>query len=373
MRRIITFCVVAISGLVVPFLFLGGVANSAGATGSGSSPIGLTISPTAPVLLRTYAGWATTIFVANSGACASAVDYELLVSSRYADAPIVGAPTISPAPPPGCALTGGTVNKVTLQFADRFTKMPSAVTLAVFGDPGDTQQTFSSPATIQLSVQRALGLVHEVLFPLILGMLFAAIFLAGCMRRIKGQALEAGSNWSFKNSWATNITFVSALFGAIISASGSIASAFPGVPLYRFAMLNAAYAAIAGIAPLIAGFGATPPVMVGGQPISTLKKVSVYGAGALTLMALGGVMASLAELEWWSSAVPWARFVLIALTIGVIVPILFFAVQSTVSLIQVEKPNAASGGEAAKYLGVEAQSTPVPGETNPRSFQAAAI
>lgn len=370
MRRILTICIVAMSGLVVPVVFFGGLASSAGATESGSSSVGLTISPTAPVLTRTASGWSTTILVANSGSCAIAVDYELLVSTHYASGPMVGVPTVSPTPPSGCALAGGTVNKVTLQFADGFTTIPSAVTLAVFGDPSDTQQTFSSPSTIQLSVQRALGLVHELVFPLILGIVFAAIFVQVCRRKIGDMDLEAGSNWSFKDSWATNITFVSALFGAIISSSSSIASAFPGVPLYRFAMLNAAYAAIAGIAPMISGFGAKPPVMVGGQPIRKLNKVSVYGAGALTLLALGGVVASLSELEWWSSAVPWARVALIAVTVGIIVPVLIFAIQSTVSLSA--EPKAESVRDMGKVLGAEAFSF-VATPADQRSFQSAAI
>ena len=370
MRRTLTICIVAVMGLVAPFVLFGGLTNTAGATQSSSSSIGLSISSTSPVLTRTGAGWSTTIFVANSGSCASAVDYELLVASSIALGPIVGVATVSPAPPSGCVLTGGTVNKVTLQFPDSFTTVPSAVTLAVFGDPGDTQRTFSGPSTIQLSVQRALGLVREIVFPLIFGAVFAAIFVMVCRKKVGRRDLEAGSNWSFKDSWATNITFVSALFGAIISSSSAIASAFPGVPLYRFAMLNAAYAAIAGIAPMISGFGSKPKGTSGGQPIKKLNKVSVYSAGGLTLLALGGVVASLTELEWWSSAVPWARVVLVAVTIGVIVPVMAFAIQSTVSLSK--EPTAQPAADTTKGFRVEDFSL-VATNADQRVFQSAAI
>jgi hypothetical protein len=290
--------------------------------------------------------------------CVPNATYELLVSTTDVSGPIIGTSAVTPTPPSGCALTAGIVNKVSLQFANGFTKMPSAVTLEIYENTGDPSQPAASPQTIQLSVQRALGLIHEVLFPLVFGLLCAAAFLVGCSPKFRNNQLEAGSSWSFKDSWATNITFVGALFGAIISATGSIASAFPGVPLYRFAILNAAYASIVGVAPAIAAIRSGPPKMVGGQPLIALNPVSVYGAGALTFVSLGGVLVSLAELEWWSSAVLWARVVLIVLTLGVIVPILVYAVESTNELA------------VPKVFG---SSEKLDAELSARSFKAAAV
>ncbi len=352
-------------GISFVFFSSASVAGASSTSSANPSTPTLSIVATNPVLKKTPAGWSTTILVGDAGVCAPNVTYELLVSTTYVSGPIIGTPTVTPTPTSGCALTIGVVNKVTLQFENGFTEMPSAVTLEIFGNTGTSPGAFS-PSTIQLSVQRALGLIHEVLFPLLFGILCAGVFIVECTRRIGNNILEAGSSWSFKDSWATNITFVGALLGAIISASGSIASAFPGVPLYRFAMLNAAYASIVGVAPVIAAIGSGPPRINGGQPIITLKRLSVYAAGSLTFLALGGVLVSLGELEWWSSAVLWARVVLIVLTLGVVLPILIYATQSTRELATPRKAHADRTSDARTDTNVQS-------EPSPRSFKAAAI
>ncbi len=116
---------------------------------------------------------------------------------------------------------------------------------------------------------------------------------------------------------------------------GAVTSAFPGVPLYRFAILNAVYAAIAAVAPIVAGLGSKPD-SVNPDKIKFGRR-SLLGAGGLTLLALGGELTSLATLEWWSSAVPWARIVLMTATGLVGALVLIYAVMTTVALFPSQK------------------------------------
>ena len=51
------------------------------------------------------------------------------------------------------------------------------------------------------------------------------------------------------------------------------------------------------------------------------------------MLAVAGEITSLAMLEWWSSAVHWARIVLVVATALIAVLVIIYAVLATVSLI----------------------------------------
>jgi hypothetical protein len=61
----------------------------------------------------------------------------------------------------------------------------------------------------------------------------------------------ATAAWTFKDSWATNITLAGTAVAAILTAGGAVSTLFPGVQLDRFAILIAICGAIIAIAPLV--------------------------------------------------------------------------------------------------------------------------
>ena len=118
-------------------------------------------------------------------------------------------------------------------------------------------------ATTQLTLQRLLPSTDGLPFGWVLvagGGFALALPAAGASPleagrhdgRIVGLSapVYASASWTFKDSWATNITAVGALVGTFLAASSSVASMFPGVPLYRFTIANAACGALVVVVPL---------------------------------------------------------------------------------------------------------------------------
>jgi hypothetical protein len=75
----------------------------------------------------------------------------------------------------------------------------------------------------------------------------------------KIDAVKTGSAWNFKDSFATNVTAIGGLLAAALTAAGSSSSLLPGVETNRFSLLNAAWAGLAAIAPIVIGLGTRTP------------------------------------------------------------------------------------------------------------------
>lgn len=318
--------------------------------GAATAPTTATLAfpATSPVLAEVHGRWTTTVLVQDTGLCAPAVTYRLVLTTPGDTEREPGTASVSPRPGPGCALQADTVSTVTVRFPGVGPVVPSSAVLVV--EPGTGATAVAGPSTIVLLVRRSIGLGAEILRPIVVGvaaaLLFALVVLwlaaadpseaatdAGAPRA-NAKVPMASATWSFKDSWATNITAAGAVLGAVVTATGSVTSAFPGVPLYRFALLNVVYAGMAAVAPVIVGLGNTRPG--GSQPTQIcLGQKSLLAGSGVTLLALAGELTSFATLVWWSSAVTWARWVLIVVIALAGLVVLGYAVLATVSLYQV--------------------------------------
>lgn len=335
-----------------------------------SAPTTATLSlvATSPVLSEVDGHWTTTVLVQDTGLCATAVDFRLVLTTPADPPSVPGTAAVTPRPPAGCVLTAGAVSTVTVTFDKALPVVPSSAVLAL--QAATPTSVVAGPTTILLTVRRAIGLGRLVLLPLVVALGAAVLYLAvigALLRHLRGQGdpwrASATSTWSFKDSPVTNITAIGAVFGAVITATGAVVSAFPGVPLYRFSMLNAVYAGLAALGPVVAALGSRQ-ARGAGQGDGTSSSVllgtrSLLAAGALTLMGLAGELTSLATLEWWSSAVLWARVLLMVGTGLAGLLMLVYAVPAVVSLFSppaAAKPRAA--GPALRFASEFAFSAP---------------
>jgi len=309
--------------------------SAAGAQTSGTPSTTLTIVTANPTLTQVQGRWTTTVFVQDVGPCVPSITFGLVSTTAGFQHYAKGRVEVRPRPPAGCALSADKVSKVTIRFVRHMSVVPIAAQLVV-AVPAETA-TFTGSNTLALVIQRPIGIFWELWFPLCMGLVLAfafaiAFWVIACWKKAGGgvETAKASSTWSFKDSWATNLTVLGAGFAAVITATGAVTSVFPGVPLYRFAILNAAYAATGAIAPLVATLGRVNRDDAG--TAVQFSKRSLLCAGGLTLLALGAELATLATLAFLSSAVTWAGGVLMAVLSLVGVLAVCYAVPATTSL-----------------------------------------
>ncbi len=382
MRRVLMMSVVFVAALSVAVLAgmrSPALASAAGRVRSapvhlagGAPPVAsptptLSVATTSPVLEQVGSTWTTSVTVGYSGpALTSDLKFVMVVTS-----PTLPASTTWPTDSQP-ALAPGTAAPVTLTFKPTFAVIPASAELVIETTPPSPQ---ASPVTITLLVQRQIGFWHEVGLPLVAGLVLVLLFLSLTLRHTRKASgtPHANSTWSFKDSWATNIIAAGAVLCAVITETGAVASAFPGVPLYRFSMLFAAFGGITAIAPLVVGLASTrtgPAVAAGGAHQGEGKATEAHDdapeaqqgahqhdAGhdgahqldaapqtigfatwslltgqSLTMLAVAGELTSLALLVWWSSAPETARWLLIAAIVLSGLVVLVYAVKATVSL-----------------------------------------
>jgi hypothetical protein len=105
--------------------------------------------------------------------------------------------------------------------------------------------------------------------------------------------LFAGTAWSFGDSWATSVTPLTALAGAVLTASGAVAGLVPGVDLSRFALLMALVAGLTTLAPLLfSALNSLFPARNVAQPAPAGEVVAaslwvMLAASCLTVVAIG--------------------------------------------------------------------------------------
>jgi hypothetical protein len=255
------------------------------------------------------AEWQATIYLDTAALCAGnkpAGNKFSLVTTVPAS--VTGA--AAPAYPDGLACGAAAAHPVTevkLSFTPALSAVPQSATLVVT-PPQALLAAGDAPAQVPLTVRRIVSPWQYVGIPALCGgglaLLLVALLLvigvpAGKQRRVHWGTeflrtpLFAGKAWSFGDSWATSVTPLTALAGAVLTASGAVAGLVPGVDLSKFALLMALVAGLTTLAPLL--FGALNSLFpakraAGPVPAGEVVAASLWVmllASCLTVIAVG--------------------------------------------------------------------------------------
>jgi hypothetical protein len=263
-------CLSAITLVLMGFL---GLAVFATPNASAASSPGVSapdqLAATAAALTQQSAGtWTTTVYVDTGALCLAQVSFDLLTTTPYSD-------TADPAPQyvggnghPQCgAQAAHPVTEVQLTFtpSPALSSVPRSATLALTPAQAALAQGVM-PLDITLTLQRQVSAWQYVWIPVFCGLGLAVLLIgltwgfgvpwpgAGMEpRRFWGIPLYASSAWTFRDSWATNITAAGAAAGTALTATGSITEVLPGLELGRFSLAITIAGAVTVIAPLFFG------------------------------------------------------------------------------------------------------------------------
>jgi hypothetical protein len=357
-------------GVAVSLLAAGGLAFVLGsgasaqaattATTATQAASTLAFSSTSPVLVQTSdTTWRTNVVVTVSSNCAPTLSFWLVLPSGAT----VPTRSISESPP-SCPASDWQVLPETLTFGS-LPGSPATATLVVSqNDRTTVTGTAGGVATTQLTLQRLLPSVDGLPFGwvIVAAGAFALVFLMLALaseagrndgRRVVFSApVYASASWTFKDSWATNITAVGAVLGGFFTASSSVATMFPGVPLYRFTIANLTCGAIVVVVPLVVAvcIASTQKETQRGSKASPPKGEAVVGSigavlvgGTITMFAVGAELSLFGILIDASAATgEWTVVFLILLAIAALV-VLVYALLTTYKLND-------SSADAAKSL-----------------------
>jgi hypothetical protein len=260
----------AVTLVLIGFL---GIAVFAGPNADAASSTGVPgpdqLAATASKLTQQSAGtWTTTVYVDTGALCLAPVSFDLLTTTPYSD-------TVDPGPQyaggnggPQCdAQAAHPVTEVKLTFTPSppLSSVPQSATLALTPAQAALAQGVM-PLDITLTLQRQVSAWQYVWIPVLSGLGLAVLLIgltwgfgvpwAGAgmePRRFWGIPLYASSAWTFRDSWATNITAAGALAGTALTATGSITEVLPGLELGRFSLAIAIAGGVTVIAPLFFG------------------------------------------------------------------------------------------------------------------------
>jgi len=142
--------------------------------------------------------------------------------------------------------------------------------------------------------------------------------------------IYASASWSFKDSWATNITVVGGAFGSILSATGAASTVFPGVQLDRFGILMALFAFLTLLAPLVLGI-----VLPRSDFADVVRATgtSLLAGAFVTLIGVGGEIGAASSLIMLSSATALERGFLLVIPLATFVIVTWYACRTTVELV----------------------------------------
>jgi hypothetical protein len=303
------------TGLLSLLIFAGPNARAASSPSpSPAAPVANQIAATATTLTQQSPDtWTTTVFVDTGALCPVPVFFNLETTKPYSD-------TLSGTPQYvnglDCSPAGEQHNPVTevmLTFTpspQELTAVPQTASLALTPPAGQLALSVV-PMTIPLTVRRQVSTRQYLWYPLVSGVALAVLLVlftgmlgvprqAGRVRMYHGgrfwrMPLHASAAWSFGDSWATNITAVSTVIGAVFTASGSVAELIPGVELGRFGLLLALAGVITAGAPLLFGwlnyqFGSADQTIAASAVVSLSKEANTVGA-RIALPASGTVTA----------------------------------------------------------------------------------
>ena len=260
--------------------------------------------------------WTTTVYLDTGALCQGTVSFDLLTTTPLSD-------TADASPHYVGGLACGAqaahpVTEVMLTFtpSPALPAVPESAMLAVTPPPGVLAQDVP-PLDIPLTVRRQVPITEYVWIPVGSGLVLAALLVGLTMAigvpRPGGQTahmhrdrfwrmpLYASSAWTFRDSWATNVTALSALVGTVLTASGTVAELLPGLELGRFSLLIAIAGGITIIAPLLFGalnyrFSQVDPATAGVADISLPAEanqrgvtIAVPASGTVTVHGYVGI------------------------------------------------------------------------------------
>jgi hypothetical protein len=227
------------------------------------------LAATAAKLTQQSAGtWTTTVYVDTGALCVAPVSFDLLTTTPYSDTADPGPRYVGGNGSPQCdEQAAHPVTEIELTFtpSPALSSVPQSATLAL--TPAQTALAAGvMPLDITLTLQRQVSAWQYVWIPVFCGLGLAVLLIgltwgfgvpwpgAGTEpRRFWGIPLYASSAWTFRDSWATNITAAGAVAGTALTATGSISEVLPGLELGRFSLAIAIAGAVTVIAPLFFG------------------------------------------------------------------------------------------------------------------------
>jgi hypothetical protein len=252
-------------------LVAGALAVAAGGPALADVPAAPLAGPPSATLTQVSAGeWRTTVYLDTAALCAGskpAGNKFTLVTAVPGSVTGAAAPDYPDGPPCGAAAAAQPVTALTLSFTPALSAVPQSAMLVVT-PPQALLAAGDAPAQVTLTVRRIVSPWQYAGIPALCGgglalLLVALLLVIGVPDGKQGRVhwgreflltpLFAGTAWSFGDSWATSVTPLTALAGAVLAASGAVAGLVPGVDLSKFALLMALVGGLVTLAPLLFG------------------------------------------------------------------------------------------------------------------------
>jgi hypothetical protein len=268
--------------------------------------------------------WTTTVYLGTAALCQGAVSYDLVTTVPYSatldTSPKYVVPGSNPqrtADHPPCATQNANPDaEALLSFtpSPALTAAPQTATLVV--TPVGVAVPGAMPLDITLTVHRQVSASQYVWIPVGCGLVLAVLLVlltmaigvsyeGGTVHGHRGKfwtvPLYAASAWTFGDSWATNVTAVGTVVGAVLTASGSVADLLPGIELGRFGLLIALAGGITAVAPLL--FGVLNYLFRSDDVVAPEDKKEVVAAQMRTMLAASfltvfGIGAEIGIVGW---------------------------------------------------------------------------
>ncbi len=248
-----------------------------------------------PVLSQETSGeWTTTVVLQASDLCLSNLAYELVTTppGTPANGRVVGQVPVQQPGFPASACPSATApedEQVTLAFA--LPSAPLSATLVIV----DAKDEAAPTAIAMSAVHRYVSAGQYLGWPALSGVMLALLFAVCCAfawprgGRVGNDKLRrpvyASATWTFKDSWATNISLGATTIAAILTGAGAVSTQLPGVQLDRYAVLMGVCGVFIVAAPFI--FGILYVAFSRSRPLVP-KNARLVDHGPLTIEVPGG-------------------------------------------------------------------------------------
>lgn len=241
----------------------------------------------------------------TSDVCLSSLSYELVTTPPGTPAPgrvksQVPVQQAASAPISCAPATATEDEQVTLAFT-----LPAAPLTATLVIVDAADENPAAPTAIAMSaVHRYVSAGQYLGWPILSGALLAILFAAICAWAWpRGSDPEAGklrrpiyasATWTFKDSWATNISLGATAIAAILTGAGAVSTQLPGVQLDRYAVLMAVCGVIIVSAPFV--FGILYVLFSRSRP-TVPKNATLVDHGQLTIDVPGGASLTVPDVN----------------------------------------------------------------------------
>ncbi len=170
--------------------------------------------------------------------------------------------------------------------------------------------------------------------------------------------LSEGPTWSFRDSWASNLTALGAILGTVLAASGFLADVMPGLSTGTFVGFSLVFAFLLVVAPLV--FTLCSP------KAGDDTTVELFLAGAIVLRAVIGELLTVVELLRRGGVPTWVGWVAFAGSIAVLG---FYTRASVAQVINASKSAKQDPVAAATAALAEAAVAVVAAESGPADVE----